>query len=600
MIIEALDRFYRNLQQQKKVPLPGWSEIGIHACLDIDADGNLLSITDLQQDKSFTDKKGKVKTKRVSQKMTLPNPVIRTSGCRANIFFDSISYTTGISQKKNSLTHFETLKQTYQELFSHCTGPTVTSLLKYLDRWNPENPDIEIDIPENYWLVFRCNGVYLHKDPEAIQVYQDILSAQQTDDSLPVMTCCITGKQGPIPLIHGKIKGLPGGQSSGVSLVSVNTPSGQFFEHEQNQTSPIAQDVAENYVNALNYLLSHKQFCRIGDDTMLFWTEDDASQYSQMMQTLMAINGQTPSVTTDNLFSILRNLSHGKPADINGVQLDPNENFYILVLTPNGGRAAIKNFQCNQFGDLAANIQAHYDRMAILDGDGNIRGRGITPQTLLFETANKKTANKNPKQNLIGPLLDSILNNRPYPQAMFDSVMRRIRAESSEDTDPCNYRRMAFIKAYLLAQPNTSQSVKEVLTVGLNHENQTPGYVLGRVFATLQSIQYKANNSSNIRAKYFTKAGETPGMVFPHLINLAQAHITTISNREGKEPYKARILNELLDKLGDTYPKRLSLEQQGAFQLGYYHQRMEDIRNAKKVKESGGEANTEALTEEDE
>lgn len=36
--------------------------------------------------------------------------------------------------------------------------------------------------------------------------------------------------------------------------------------------------------------------------------------------------------------------------------------------------------------------------------------------------------------------------------------------------------------------------------------------------------------------------------------------------------FYSKQLTELISKQGETYPDRLSLPQQGAFQLGYYHQ----------------------------
>ena len=54
------------------------------------------------------------------------------------------------------------------------------------------------------------------------------------------------------------------------------------------------------------------------------------------------------------------------------------------------------------------------------------------------------------------------------------------------------------------------------------------------------------------------------------LINLAQKHLKKLD--EGKRIYFNKMLTELLSRLGDRYPDYMSLPQQGAFQLGYYHQ----------------------------
>ena len=60
-------------------------------------------------------------------------------------------------------------------------------------------------------------------------------------------------------------------------------------------------------------------------------------------------------------------------------------------------------------------------------------------------------------------------------------------------------------------------------------------------------------------------------------------------NNKGTEVYYEKLLGELQDKVftsddgGGAYPKRLSLEEQGMFILGYYHQTQK--RYEKKTRE---------------
>ena len=60
-------------------------------------------------------------------------------------------------------------------------------------------------------------------------------------------------------------------------------------------------------------------------------------------------------------------------------------------------------------------------------------------------------------------------------------------------------------------------------------------------------------------------------LVFPTLLKLAQAHLNRAN--EGTRVYYDKMLQELYTRLDETYPKRLTLEDQGVFQLGYYHQK---------------------------
>lgn len=130
--------------------------------------------------------------------------------------------------------------------------------------------------------------------------------------------------------------------------------------------------------------------------------------------------------------------------------------------------------------------------------------------------------------------------------------------------------------------------------MGLNKECEDTAYVLGRLFAILEMIQKDANGEikSTIRDRYFNSACTRPASVFPIIIKLKNSHMKKIERdkRSLKEKYE-NILGEIMSKLElqskyinkeeglvwEVYPKRLSLEEQGKFILGYYHQMQEKI-----------------------
>ena len=89
----------------------------------------------------------------------------------------------------------------------------------------------------------------------------------------------------------------------------------------------------------------------------------------------------------------------------------------------------------------------------------------------------------------------------------------------------------------------------------------------------LEDIQQKANPSINstIKDKYFNSASSTPAVVFPGLVNLAQKHLKKLPEGRQRIFYEKQ-LQSIVSKLGEMYPDRLNLPQQGSFQLGYYHQ----------------------------
>ena len=81
--------------------------------------------------------------------------------------------------------------------------------------------------------------------------------------------------------------------------------------------------------------------------------------------------------------------------------------------------------------------------------------------------------------------------------------------------------------------------------------------------------------NTTIRDKYFNSACASPASVFPLLIKLKNSHIRKIAReKEGSKRYYEMLLTEIMGKIDakDAFPQRLSLEEQGKFILGYYHQ----------------------------
>ena len=112
--------------------------------------------------------------------------------------------------------------------------------------------------------------------------------------------------------------------------------------------------------------------------------------------------------------------------------------------------------------------------------------------------------------------------------------------------------------------------------MSLNPDATHVPYLLGRIFSILETIQEAANPGINttIKDRYFNSAAATPAIIFPPLIALAQKHLKKLTgDRPGLAISLNRQLTALLSLLPiTTFPARMSLPEQGAFQLGYYHQ----------------------------
>lgn len=125
--------------------------------------------------------------------------------------------------------------------------------------------------------------------------------------------------------------------------------------------------------------------------------------------------------------------------------------------------------------------------------------------------------------------------------------------------------------------------------MAVNEKCNDVSYVLGRLFSVLENIQQAANPNINttIKDRYFNSACATPASVFPVLLKLANAHLGKLD--QPKAVFFKKKLGALMDKIvmpdtGTPLPHRLTLDEQGAFVLGYYQETQERFAGKKEEK----------------
>lgn len=130
--------------------------------------------------------------------------------------------------------------------------------------------------------------------------------------------------------------------------------------------------------------------------------------------------------------------------------------------------------------------------------------------------------------------------------------------------------------------------------MSLNDESRIPAYLLGRLFAVLEKAQQEAIGDVNasIKDRYFTSACASPSTIFPMLLRLSQHHISKAEYGYATDRRIQNIMN-LLDVEKNPIPTRLTLDEQGIFILGYYHQRADFFTK----KTNGAEQSSSSQTE---
>ena len=427
-------------------------------------------------------------------------------------------------------------------------------------------------------ILFYYDGKPVVDDEKIKRAWQRHYDKDKNQDDEKQM-CIVTGEKMSIAKLHPSIKGVHGAQAMGTSLVSFNAPAFCSYEKMQGDNAPVGEYAAFAYATALNELLSDREHSKvIGDTTVVCWAEGGSTVYQDVGIAAMFGVGESSGITEQELSAVLEKARRGEPVEVREEWLDLEKHFYILGLAPNAARLIVRFFMKDSFGDIIRHINEHYDRLEIIRPVYDTFPK-LPVWKLLSETVNKNAKDKSALPQMAADTLKAIITGARYPASLLNGVMLRIRAEHEVTRG-----KAAIIKAYYLRN-KSGDCPEEVLKVGLNEECTNVPYTLGRLFAVLESVQRNANAGINttIKDKYFNTAASTPAQIFPILINLAQKHLRKL--KEGKRIYFSKRIGEMAEIIGEEFPKRLNLAEQGAFQLGYYCQTQHDFEKKEEVQD---------------
>lgn len=571
MILQALVGYYENLLEQGKVGKAGWCQAKVSHLLELNEDGTIKGIISLKQE----EERGKKKVL-IAPMLSVPEMVIRSSGISANFLCDNAKYLLGIDEdgtKPRIMNCFLAAKDKHLLILDKGKGVMAKAICAYFRNWNPETAKENFilrehweDLNEGGNIIFGMRNLYAQDDDEIKSLWEEARNAESNEQK---GICLVTGQETDISRIHKGIKGIPGAQSSGAALVSFNAPAFESYGKEQSYNAPVGKYAEFAYTTALNYLLNQREYrFPLGDSMIVFWAESGKQEYQNIFMLLM-----NPQVDNqEEMKTLFGNLQRGIRVDLDNIKLNLDQKFYILCLAPNAARLSVRFFYQNSFGNILKNLSLHYQRMEIIKPAWvELKYLGI--QKMLFETVNQKSKDKTPLPSMAAMVLNAVLQNSRYPATLYTDTLIRIRSEQGNVT--CG--RAAIIKAVLIKNYNWKEGEN---FMGLNEECKETSYVLGRLFAVLEFIQRDANPGINatIRDRYFNSACATPASVFPILIKLKNSHMKKIERESaGTKVYYEKLLTELIGKIEiaenmQGFPSRLSLEEQGKFMLGYYHQ----------------------------
>jgi len=544
MLLESLREYSTRLD----LPPVMYIKTPVRWFIDLDTWGNLLGFI------SATDSDTKGRQNRGKLIFT-PN-LVRTSGVKPKLLTDKGDYVLGLAGKDADPERVKECHQAFADLVRQCFESTgnksVEAVLHFLESWDPHQVPLPEDLDPGDNLTFRVNGLLPIEDVDVQSFWAQFTTPPESSTA----TCMLCGQEKPPAARHPvKIKGIPGGQTSGMAIVSANAPAFESYGLEASLIAPICYDCAERYGKAMNDLIEkNTTHIRLGSCVYVFWT-------------------RSPST-----FSIVNLLSTPQPEDVKALlasvytshlfDIDAINTFYATALSASGGRVVVRDWIETTLGEVKRNLSRYFSLQRLVNtNDQEEPPLGLF--SLAFSTVrdSKDLPPTTPKA-----LLQLALKGGSLPYWLLFEALKRARGE--KDKQKITRPRAALIKMVLLSQKN-------ILLEGYTLEKldtniQDPAYLCGRLLAILEGIQKAALPGINatIVDRFYGTASTAPASVFSRLLRGSQSHLGKLRKEKPGLYYRWQQHLEAVISDLSHFPSVLTLEEQGYFALGYYHQRV--------------------------
>lgn len=411
---------------------------------------------------------------------------------------------------------------------------------------------------------FRVSGVMATRDKELADWWEStefpkIHAAQTTEfgehgeDAFQAGTGRITASS---PCVFGN-----------VPLVSFNNAPFCSFGLGDH-TARLRLDTVEKAAAALNTLrLDDNTSLNLGDEKAIFWAiQDDRAVDCSFMALLEA---KDPLAVADYLKSVWgsvpRELDHAA--------------FHVAILQEGTGRFSVRYWQSGFLGDADRRLKRYFE--AIRLPTATPVNLGAMARATIQKT--KKDSKTKPSNLTFNAIFETAWRGVPLPSRLLDAAVSRQCVELAKgcsedekgDFESRLRARTALVKLYFYS--NQKEPKDKPMNEQHHDKQDHPAYLCGRVLALLDKIHNAAHGKSTASSpagRYYGSASSTPALVFPRLCKLARIHLEKIENK-GWAYNLDRELTNLIARFSDraSWPRTLSLENQGRFAIGFYYER---------------------------
>lgn len=566
MLLRSLNDLYSRLVTEDRLPPVGYQRRRIRFLVDLDTDGQCLSIVDTAPDE----------TVRTVPEVSHSSDVLAYPACGNG------QYVLGLAKRNDDkakilalnchAAFLERLDEAAEALEARdqSTAKCFLAIAKFVrDRDQAiaqfENRGISCEfsgrgeLPQaSAWVVFRVDGIDATESPAVQNWWAEIVNARFGSDVEGV--CQVSGIRAQLA------RKMPGVRGTS-QLISANFAAGLRYSATQSSAAQISVPVAIRTHQALDWLLTDKHHRRrIGDLTFLWWLDGDLDY------DLFNLIAQPHPDDVAALLDSPRTGRRGPPA---------SADFRLLGLSSNEGRRVIRVDHVSKLADVERSTMRWFELIARPGRDGSTWWPAIWHLAEAAVPPGEGNARKARKDRVVEVLARAAIAGTPLPRSLLAALVDRCRTvpiPRSSGNVHCTAveSRLACLNLYM--------NLKED-RMGQTH---TSAVLCGRMLAELEAAQHAAlgyDINRTIVDRYYASASTTPKKVFAGLFKTANHHLAKAGRSDrgkGAQIAISRRLEELFALLIEAggWPITLSLDEQADFALGYWDERQARFRRA--------------------
>ena len=397
---------------ERQEPRPSlYSEGPVRYWVNLDKEGGYLPPFSDSADPSSP------RTRR-GQRRLLPQ-VQRAAGIRPLLLADKADYTLGYAADEKRAKRAAECHEAYLALVESCAAeteePDVRAVLKFLLNDPLDQLQLDESFDPSGIMTFRVEDRIVIDNP-AVQAYW---ASANADPDAQTMQCLVCGNRRPVlDRLQAKVKGIPGGQTAGTSLISANSTAFESYGLSASLVAPTCSRCGEGFTRGLNALLESEQnrFAS-GGGVFVFWTREEFE-----FNFLSALEDPDPA----QVQALMESVRTGRFTDVD------DGAFYALSLSASGGRAVVRDWVDTTVGRAKQHLATWFERQSIISwSEESPRYYGLRALALATVREARDLPVTTPRT-----LVRAAFAGGPVPWDILSRAVRRNRAEQGGEPLP--------------------------------------------------------------------------------------------------------------------------------------------------------------------